>query len=282
MKRIATWFSNVFWHLLFFSGPVVLIGWMVLLAWLIPIYGEMSPQNATRQNLVYWFLIRDFKSLPENKCLSLVECYLKEFGRVSGTKPEFEFSDFVQQQIVAADTARRERIQKEWLVVKEPDKLLVIPVPLQERNAMLLAKTWFFDQMRLYEHADFNGKKEQLTAMVAEIKWWQRYNEDFLLASGIMPHSLSESFMELEAIFSRWIAESNPDDRRRITAFKRDVTAALIGDGISGVFGGILPNTSGNPSGDVTQKIQDAAQGISEGIGGLLNIFSGKGRGTMD
>ena len=246
MKRIYTWFSNVFWHLLFFSGPVVLIIWICLLAWLIPIFGEMSPKNATRKNLTWWFMIRDFRQLPEDKRLPLIECYLKEFGRESGNKPQFEFSEFIQKQIVAVDTARRERNRQEMEVVKEPEKLLAISVPKQERNVMLLAKTWFFEQMRQYELADFNGKKERLTDMVAEIKWWQIYNEDFLLAASVKPYSVSESLKALEVIFIRWEAESSPEVRTQIVAFKQRLMAALINDGVSEVVGGDVGKTVGN------------------------------------
>ena len=246
MKRIATYFSNVFWHLLFIMGPVVLIVWICLLVWLIPIFGEMSPQNATRQNLTWWFLIRDFQQLPKDKRLPLVECYLKEFGRESDTIPEFEFSDFMQEQIVAVDTARRERIKQELQVAKEPEKLLAISVPVQERNIMLLAKTWLFEQMRLYELADFQGKKDRLSEMVAEIKWWQTYNDDFLLAAGVKPYSISESLRELEMIFARWEAESSPEDRTQIVAFKPRIMAVLISDGVSEVVGGNVGKTFGN------------------------------------
>ena len=238
MKRISTYCSNVFWHLLFFFGPVVLILWICLLVWLIPIFGEMSPQNATRQHLTWWFLIRDFRQLPEDKRLPLVECYLKEFGRKSGQVPQFEFSDFIQEQIVAVDTARRERVKQELQVAKEPEKLLAISVPLQERNAMLLAKTWFFEQMHQYELADFNGKKERLSEMVAEIKWWQTYNEDFLLAAGVKPYSISESLQELKLIFVRWEVESSPEDRRQIAAFKPRIMAALVHDSVNEAVGG--------------------------------------------
>ncbi|MCL2119363.1 MAG: hypothetical protein FWH27_13155 [Planctomycetaceae bacterium] len=246
MKRIVTYFSNVFWHLLFFSGPVILIGWICLLAWLIPVFGEMSPENATRRNLTWWFLVRDFQQLPEEKRLPLVECYLKEFGRESGKIPQFEFSDFMQNRIVAVDIARRERVKQELNAAKEPEKLLAIPVPMQERNAMLLAKIWFFDQMRQYELADFNGKKERLSQMVVEIKWWQKFNEDFLFAAGVKPYRVAESLKELEMIFARWEAESSPEDRARIAAFKPRITAALISDGVSEVAGGDVGKTIGS------------------------------------
>jgi len=246
IKRIATYFSNVFWHLLLISGPVVLVGWIVLLAWLIPIFSEMSPQNATRQNLTWWFLIRDFRQLPEEHRLPLVECYRKEFGPQPGKIPEFEFSDFMQEQIIAGDIVRRERIKRELQVAKEPEKLLAIPVPQQERNIMLLAKAWFFDQMRQYEQADFDGKKERLAEMVAEIKWWQKYNGEFLLAAGVKPYGISESLDELKMIFARWEAESNPEDRAHIAAFQQRVTAALMADGVNEVIGGDVSKTIGN------------------------------------
>ncbi len=246
MKRIATFISNVFWHLLFLLGPVCLIGWICLLAWLIPMFGEMSPKNASRQNLTYWFFVRDFSKLPEGQRLPLAECYLREFGRESGKTPEFEFSDFVRNQIAATDTARRERIEQEVKVAKEPGKLLAIPLPKQERNVMTLAKAWFFDQMQKYEQADFQGKKERLSHMVTEIKWWQSYNRDFLLAAGVKPYGIPESLQELEMIFARWEAESSPEDAKRIAAFKPRVTAALINDGVNEVLGGDAGKTIGN------------------------------------
>ena len=246
MKRIATYFSNVFWHLLLISGPVVLIVWICALAWLIPIFGEMSPQNATRQNLTWWFLLRDFRQLPEEHRLPLVECYRREFGRESGKIPQFEFSDFMQEQIIAVDTTRRERIKQELKVAKEPEKLLAIPVPKPERNIMLLAKIWFFDQMRQYEQADFYGKKERRAEMVTEIKWWQKFNEDFFLAAGVKPYSISESLDELKMIFARWEAESHPEDRARIAAFRPRITAALVNDGVNEVIGGDVSKTIGN------------------------------------
>jgi len=246
MKRIVTYFSNVFWHLILISGPVVLIVWICLLAWLIPIFGEMSPQNATRQNLVWWFLIRDFRQLPEEHRLPLVECYRKEFGPQSGKIPDFEFSDFMQEQIIVEDTARRERIKRELDVAKVPEKLLAIPVPKQERNIMLLAKAWFFDQMRQYEQADFDGKKERLAEMVAEIKWWQKYNGEFLLAAGVKPYGIFESRDELKMIFARWEAESNSEDRAHIAVFQQRVTAALVADGVNEVIGNDVSKTIGN------------------------------------
>ena len=246
MQRIATYISNVFWHLLFLSGPVFLILWICLLVWLIPIFGEMSPKNATRQKLTWWLLIRDFRQLPEDKRLPLVECYLKEFGRESGKMPPFEFSDFIREQIVAADAARRERARQELLVAKDTEKLHAIPVPKQERNIMLLAKTWFLEQMRQYELADFDGKKECLAEMVAEIKWWQRFNEDFLLAAGVRPYSISESLQELKLMFARWEAESPPEVRAQIIAFKPRLTAALINDGVREVIGDDVGKTIGN------------------------------------
>ena len=246
IKRIATYFSNVFWHLLLISGPVVLIVWIVLLAWLIPMFGEMSPQNATRQNLIWWFLLRDFSQLPEEHRLPLVECYRREFGPRSGKIPEFEFSDFIQEQIIAVDATRRERIQQELKVAKEPEKLLVIPVPQPERNILLLAKIWFFDQMRQYEQADFHGKKERLEEMVAEIKWWQKMNENFLLAAGVKPYSISDSLDELKMLFARWEAESRPEDQTRMAAFRPRMTAALVNDGVNEVLGGDVSKTIGN------------------------------------
>ena len=252
MKRIITYCSNVFWHLLFISGPVFLIVWICLLAWLIPIFGEMSPQNATRQNLTWWFLIRDFDALPEEDRLPLVECYLKEFGRESGKIPEFEFHDYIRKQIAAVVTARQNRIRQESAVVNEPEKLLAISVPLQERNVMLLTKTWFFEQMKQYEQADFNAKKERLAEMVAEIKWWQRFNENFLLSVGVRPYSVSESLQSLKMIFARWEAESSPQDRERIAAFKPRCMAVLVNDGISEVVG----------------------SDVSKAIGSVLSIFS--------
>lgn len=246
MKRIVTYFSNVFWHLLFFSGPAVLIGWMIILVWLIPIFGEMSPKNATRQNLTWWFLVRDFRQLPEENRLPLAECYLKEFGRVSGKIPEFDFSDYIQEQIVVLDVARRERIRQEMSVANEPEELLTIPVPLQERNAILLAKAWFFEQMLQYEQADFNSRKELLSEMIAEIKWWQRYNDDFLLSAGVKPYNISESLQYLKMIFARWEAESSPDNRARIVAFKSRILAALVNEGVGEVFGDNVGKTIGN------------------------------------
>ena len=246
MKRIVTYFSNVFWHLLLISGPVVLIVWICLLAWLIPIFGEMSPKNATRQNMAWWLLIRDFRQLPEEHRLPLVECYRREFGCESGRIPEFEFSGFMQEQIIVVDAARRERIKQELRVAKEPEKLLAIPVPKPERNIVLLAKTWFFDRMRQYEQADFHGKKERLAEMVAEIKWWQKYNEDFFLTAGVMPYNTSESLDDLKMIFARWEAESAPEDQARIAAFKPRITAALVADGVNEVIGGDVSKTIGN------------------------------------
>ena len=247
MKRIVTYFSNVFWHLLLISGPMFLILWICLLAWLIPIFGEMSPVNANRQNLAWWFLIRDFRQMPEENRLPLLECYLKEFGRESGKIPEFEFSDFMQKQIAILDSARRERIQQELPVANEPEKLLAIPVPLQERNVLLLAKTWFFEQMRQYEQADFNAGKEQLSEMVADIKWWQRFNDDYLLSAGIKkPYNVSESLQYLKMVFARWEAESSPDDRARIVAFKPRLMAALFNDGVGEVLGNDVTKAIGN------------------------------------
>lgn len=111
---------------------------------------------------------------------------------------------------------------------------------------MLLAKTWLFAQMQHYEQADFNGKKERLTEMVAEIKWWQSYNDDFLLAAGVKPHSISESLQELKVIFARWEAESSPEDRVRIVAFRPRILAALVSDGVSEVIGGDVGKTIGS------------------------------------
>ena len=252
MKWIFTRVSNVFWHLLFISGPIFLVVWICLLAWLIPIFGEMLPQNATRKNLTWWFFLRDFEQLPEENRLDLVECYRREFGECSGQMPEFEFSDYVQKRIAEVDAARRERIQQEIPVAKEPEKLLAIPVPKQERNIMLLAKTWFFDQMRQYETADFGGKKEVLSQMVVEIKWWQNYNTEFFFAAGVKPYSVSESLQDLEMIFARWEAESLPEDRERIAAFRPRVIAALVNDGVSEMLGG----------------------DVSKTLGGVMNLFS--------
>lgn len=249
MKRIVTYVSNVFWHLLFVSGPVFLIGWICLLFWLVPIFDEMSPKNATRQNLVWWFFVRDFEQLPEENRLALVECYLKEFGNESGRVPEFDFSDFVQKQAARIETERRERVKQEVRVAKEPEKLLAIKVPQPERNVMLLAKTWFFDRMRKYEQADFSGKKERLSQMVVEIKWWQNYNTEYLLAIGMKPSGVTESLQQLDMIFARWEAESSPDERRQIVAFKPRVTAALVNDGVSEALGGDMSKTIGNVMG---------------------------------
>jgi len=252
MKRIATYFSNVFWHLLFISGPVVLVVWIFLLAWLIPIFGEMSPKNATRQNLTWWLLIRDFRQLTEEQRLTLVECYRREFGRESNNIPEFVFSDFMQEQIDAVIMVRCERIKQELRVADEPGKLLAIHVPNQERNIMLLAKTWFLNQMRQYEQDDFNGKKERLEEMVAEIKWWKKYNEKFFLAAGVKPYSILGWRDELRMIFARWEAESSSDDRTRIVAFKQRVMMALVNDAVNEVIG----------------------DDVSKMIDNVLNIFS--------
>jgi len=246
IKRIVAYCSNVFWHLLLISGPVILIGWICALAWLIPIFGEMTPQNATRQNLTWWILIRDFRQLPEEHRLPLVECYRKEFGPRSGGIPVFEFTDSMQEQIVTVDTIRRERIRQELKVAKEPEKLIAIPIGKQERNIMVLAKTWFFNQMRHYDQADFNGKKERLAEIVAEIKWWQKFNEDYLLAAGVKPYSMIESRDDLRMIFARWEAESSPEDHARIATFQSRVMAAMVNDGIHEVFGGDVSKTIGN------------------------------------
>lgn len=246
MKRIAKYFSNVFWHLAFISGPIFLIVWICLLAWLLPIFSEMSPKNANRQNLVYWFLIRDFERLSDENRLALAECYLSEFGSRSGNSvPEFEFSDFVQKQVVKIEAARSERTKQEVKVAKEPEKLLAIKVPQPERNVKLLAKAWFFDQMQKYENADFNTKKELLSQMVVEIKWWQNYNTEYLLAASVKPSGLTESLQQLEMIFARWEAESSPEDRKRIAAFKPRVTGALVNDGVSEALGGDVSKTIG-------------------------------------
>ena len=246
MKRIAKYFSNVFWHLAFISGPIFFIVWICLLAWLIPVFGEMSPKNANRQNLVYWFLIRDFEQLSDENRLALAECYLNEFGSRSGNSvPEFEFSDFVQKQVVKIETARSERTKQEVKVAKEPEKLLAIKVPQPERNVKLLVKAWFFDQMQKYENADFNTKKELLSQMVVEIKWWQNYNTEYLLAAGVKPSGLTESLQQLEMIFARWEAESSPEDRKRIAAFKPRVTGALVNDGVNEILGGDVSKTIG-------------------------------------
>jgi len=253
MKRIFTYISNVFWHLTFVSGPIFLIVWTCLLAWLIPIFGEMSPKNASRQNLVCWFFVRDFAQLPEESQLALVECYLKEFGSQSGHKiPEFEFFDFVQNRAAKIEMARRERVKQEAEVAKEPEKLLAIKVPQPERNVMTLAKTWFFDQMQKYENADFNAKKELLSQMVVEIKWWQNYKMEYLLAIGVKPSGIRESLQQMEIVFARWQAESSPEDRERVAAFKLRVTAALVNDGVSEVLG----------------------TDVSKTLGGVMNLFS--------
>ena len=253
MKWILTYLSNVFWHLTFVSGPIFLIVWICLLTWLIPIFGEMSPKNASRQNLVWWFFVRDFGQLPSENQLALAECYLKEFGSQSGHKiPEFEFYDFIQNQAAKIEMARRERVKEEAKVAKEPEKLLAIKVPLPERNAMTLAKAWFFDQMKKYENADFNAKKELLSQMVVKIKWWQNYNMEYFLAIGVEPSSVPESLQGLEMIFARWQAESSPEDRERVAAFKLRVTAALVNDGVSELLG----------------------TDVSKTLGGVINLFS--------
>jgi hypothetical protein len=204
----------------------------------------MSPKNASRQNLVCWFFVRDFEQLPEEKRFVLVECYLKEFGSISGNAiPQFEFSDFVQKKAAAIEMARRERVKQEAKVAKEPEKLLAIKVPQPERNALLLAKAWFFDQMQKYENADFSTKKEVLSQMVAEIKWWQNYNTEYWLAIGVKPSGAAESLQELEMIFARWEAESSPENRARIATFKPRVTAALINNGVSELLGGDVSKT---------------------------------------
>jgi len=278
MKRIATYFSNVFWHLLFVSGPVVLIVWICALAWLIPIFGEMTPQNATRQNLTWWFLIRDFRQLPEEHRLPLVECYLKEFGPKSGKITEFEFSDFIQEQINAVIMTRRERIKQELKVAKEPKKLLAIPVPLQERNIILLAKIWFFDQMRQYEQADFHGKKERLAEMVTEIKWWQKFTDDFMLSVGTKPSNISESLDDLRMIFARWEAESSQEDQARIAAFKPRITAALVSDGVNEVIGGDVSKTIGNVLNIFSRPPKDQNDNQSrDGHGAVVPLDNSRG-----
>ncbi|MDR1491249.1 MAG: hypothetical protein LBT05_00770 [Planctomycetaceae bacterium] len=247
-----TLFSRTFWRLLFVTAPIFLIGWIALLVWLSPIFGTIDAKRATLQNLTYWFLLRDLEETPQEKQLPLLECYLRNFGNESGKTPRFEMSGFIKRQVQRIEFARRERVQQELSVVNEPEKLFAISVPLPERNIYFLAKIWFFERMRQYENADFAEKKKILSQMVAEIQWWQEYNKEYFLTAEILPPNVTESFQELEVIFARWGADSSPEDRKRIKAFKPRLTAALVSDGINRIVGG---NATGNVSESVTNAV---------------------------
>jgi hypothetical protein len=234
----------MFWRLLMITGPIFLVGWIFLLVGLAVFFGTIDATHATPQKLTYWFLFRDLEEMSQDQRLPLLECYLRNFGSISGKKPHFEMSEFVKHQVQKIEFARRERVQQELSVINEPEKLLAISIPLPERNVYFLAKIWFFDQMHRYENADFAEKKKILSQMIVEIKWWQEYNREYFIAAEIPPTGVTESLQELETIFARWEAESLPEDQNRIKSFKPRLTAALVSDGLNQIVGGATGNVT--------------------------------------
>ena len=234
-----------FWKLMMISGPLLLAGWIVLLFWVVPIFGTIDAEHATRDKLVYWFLLRDFQSVPEEKRGELAECYVKEFGSAVQKKPEFDVCEpikYLSQKIFAA---RKQRVQQELEVLKEPEKLLEIQLPMYERNAKLLVKAWLLKQVAKWDHASFADKKIIMNEMITEIKWWQDFSAIYMAKCDIAPSSLVESIQELDTMFARWESES-PELAARFRKLKTQLVAGMANDGLNNVIGGTINSFWGN------------------------------------
>ena len=230
-----------FWKLMMISGPLLLAGWIVLLFWIVPIFGTIDAEYATRDKLVNWFLFRDFQGVPEEKQAALAECYIKEFGS-STQKPRFAVSGPVKYQSQKIEAARRQRVQQELKVLKEPEKLLEIQVPMHERNAKLLVKAWLLKQAARWDNASFADKKAIMNEMITEIKWWQDFNAIYLATCDIAPSSPMESIQDLDTMFARWEAESPPELAARIRKLKTQLVAGMVNDGLNDAIGDKINN----------------------------------------
>ncbi|MCL2347199.1 MAG: hypothetical protein FWC50_02945 [Planctomycetaceae bacterium] len=229
---------DMFWKLMMISGPLFLAGWIVLLFWIVPVFGTIDAEHATRDKLVNWFLFRDFRSVPEEKRDALAECYLKEFGFPAQKKPKFVVSAPVKYQVRKIEAARRERVQQELKVLREPEKLLEIQVPMHERNAKLLAKAWLLKQAAKWDNASFADKKAVMNEMITEIKWWQDINAIYLATCDVVPSSPIESIQDLDTMFARWEAESPPELAARFRKLKTQLVAGMVSDGLNNALGG--------------------------------------------
>lgn len=219
---------NWFWRKKWLFIVIFLIGFLVSLYWLIPIFGPIKPEKASNNLLVAWLLVRDFEKLPEEKINALVERFDNEYGFSGGKKTDFTFSDFMKEQIQNGIEQHYQKIEEQVKIVNKPEELLAFELTQQERNIQLLFKHWFLNRMARWEQLPDEQKPVYIGEFAVEMDWWQEFYKDFLEAAEVPVPSQMVLLQEFSVMFARWQASSEPELVARMNSFKKEMQQAII------------------------------------------------------
>lgn len=227
--KIFSWFWRKKWC--FFL--IFLLGFLVSLYWLIPIFGPIRPEKASNNLLVTWLLVRDFEKLSPEKIDALVKRFDNEYGFPSGKRIEFAFSDYVKTQIRKSMERHYEGIVEQAEMIHDKEKLLAYPITRQERNIQLLFRTWFLNKQFQWEQTPADRQPDFLKAFARELGWWQDFYMDFLKAANVSIPPIQMVLQEFEVMFVRWQATVEPELIPRMDAFKKEMQRAVVSEEIS-------------------------------------------------
>jgi hypothetical protein len=217
----------------FFAVPFVVLAIGVVMISMHGILGSINPETMGRANLVRVMKFRDFRMLPPKTVTALTLRAETEFGRKSGNKPKFEFSETEKTIYVYFQNNRSE--QKSFF----------------ETNLLLMARTRYFQWMNEYATISPEQQTVLMKEVVDDMKYWELMYMNFLRAVGLPIPSIAELIREFENMIEQFKIGATPEEVARIDHFKQQMNVAIITNEIQEK----AQNLSGNISSTVSKMI---------------------------
>ncbi|MDR1270550.1 MAG: hypothetical protein LBK82_13595 [Planctomycetaceae bacterium] len=214
----------------FFAGPFVVLAVGAAMILMHGIFGAINPETIDRATLIRAMKFRDFRTLPPETVIALTHRAEREFGRQSGNKPVFQFSETERKIYTYFQNSRSE--QKSFF----------------ETNLLLMARARYFQWMNNYASASPEQRVVLMKEVVDDMKYWESVFMDFLRAAELPIPSIAELIREFEKMIEHFKVGATPEEIARIDDFKQRMNTAFVAHEIQGA----AQNFSGNFSATVS------------------------------
>lgn len=189
-----------------FGGPILLLLGGLALAWVLPIFGPIRPEGASRELMIHWLTWRDLSTQsPEVVESMLIRCE-SEFGRRSGRPLVFDLSPSEKARYAGASA---------------DDTLF-------SRNIDTLAKKRLISLGDRFESGTVEERKSILDDCLDDFAWWEGVYLDFLEAIDEPIPSKMKLGVAFHRMLNRFSVGEDKETVRRIHRFRRALTGAAL------------------------------------------------------
>ncbi len=193
--------------------------------------GPIRPDQAARGQLIRWLTWRDLSCESPEVIACFVDRCEREFGRSSGKRIEFSFSDHEKKVLARYSNG------------KTP--------PLFAKNVETLLKNLLLRTSRRFCESEKEERRRLVRECLADLQWWETVHADFLRATDQRMPTPMERMENFKQTLDRFRQEEGEETGRRLTLFLRALVAGYVAreinsaaSGFAGALGtfGVIPD----------------------------------------